>query len=102
MKAATIHIDLAVYSLEAIKKTLYRLSDRCSGNIEKISDSKAGVHLSFGDNSDRETVLADFHTELVDQDLREVITRQTLPLRNLILAHAFSRTNLVSDGDEEK
>ena len=31
-------------------------------------------------------------------DLRESIANETLSLRNLILAHAFSKTSLIKDG----
>ncbi len=38
--------------------------------------------------------------ELLDQELREQIAVETAPLRNLILAHAYSRTGLPSDDHE--
>lgn len=39
-------------------------------------------------------VLADFTRELVDQELRLKIKAETEPVRNLILALAFSRSGL--------
>jgi His-Xaa-Ser system protein HxsD len=36
-----------------------------------------------------------FFQELLDQELREKIGQETAPLRNLILAHAFSKIDLI-------
>ena len=38
-----------------------------------------------------------FKKEILDQDLRESIKRETEPVRNLVLAQAFSKTNLIKD-----
>jgi His-Xaa-Ser system protein HxsD len=48
--------------------------------------------------SSRETpeeLLALFYRELADQELREKVAEQTRDIRALLLAHAFSRTDLV-------
>ncbi len=36
-----------------------------------------------------------FFQELLDQELREQIADETTPLRTLILAHAFSKADLI-------
>jgi His-Xaa-Ser system protein HxsD len=41
-----------------------------------------------------EQVIPDFSNELLDQDLREIVKRETGALRNLIMAHAFSQMTL--------
>jgi hypothetical protein len=38
-----------------------------------------------------------FHQELLDEDLRVTIHEETDSIRALILAHTFSRTNLIED-----
>jgi His-Xaa-Ser system protein HxsD len=42
-------------------------------------------------------ILRDFFQELLDQDLRETIARETQQARSVILAHAFSRTSLLDE-----
>ncbi|MGH8227350.1 MAG: hypothetical protein ACREU3_05520, partial [Steroidobacteraceae bacterium] len=42
-------------------------------------------------------VVASFQKELLDQDLRATVRAETKEVRNLILAHAFSRTGLIGD-----
>lgn len=86
------------YSLMAMKKAAYRVADRCTvifGN--ELPDGK--VHLEFvpvsgsPDDAMADAVQA-FFRDANDYDLREQVAAETAPLRNLILAHAFSRTRL--------
>ena len=93
-------INTRVYGLEAIKKTAYKFADRAAivinpavGDAVSISFTFVGRHAA----SDPDQVIADFGNELLDQDLREIIKRESTPIRNLILAHAFSQTSLLSE-----
>jgi His-Xaa-Ser system protein HxsD len=91
----TLLLDTGVYSLEAIKKTAYKFADRASVLLKQEDASNVSATFSFKEGADRSQILADFQNELLDQDLREIVKRETTPLRNLILAHALSRTSLV-------
>ncbi|MDQ0143313.1 His-Xaa-Ser system protein HxsD [Cupriavidus necator] len=90
-----LELDAAVYSLEAVQKAAYRFIDRLTilisqgqGTVNCDLDLVVGTQMPLGD------VLADFKRELLDQQLRLQIKRETEPARNLILAYAFSRTGL--------
>ncbi|WP_092316079.1 His-Xaa-Ser system protein HxsD [Cupriavidus alkaliphilus] len=90
-----LELDAAVYSLEAVQKAAYRFIDRLTilisqgqGIVICELDLVVGTQMPIGD------VLADFKRELLDQQLRLQIKRETEPARNLILAYAFSRTGL--------
>jgi len=90
-------LNTAIYSLEAIKKSAYKFADRASILITPGSDSTVVVTFKFigknaTDNLDQ--VVSEFSNELLDQDLREMVKRETGALRNLIMAHAFSQTKL--------
>lgn len=89
-------LDAGVYSLEAIKKTAYKFADRASILLKQEDSSTVSATFSFKEGADKTQILADFQNELLDQDLREIVKKETAPLRNLILAHALSRTSLVS------
>jgi His-Xaa-Ser system protein HxsD len=95
---ATVDVDTTVYAVLALKKAAYRFADRCSILIGVPDGTR--VALSFtcaanvGEDAVREHVRK-FFDEALDYDLRERISAETAPLRNLILAHAFSRTKLV-------
>ena len=90
-------LDTSIYSLEAIKKTAYKFASRTSVVIAPKSDSSVVVTFGFigKDARDKlEQVISDFCNELLDQDLREIVKEETSALRNLIMAHAFSKTTL--------
>ena len=86
-----------VYSVETIKKAAYRFSDVMAvaittrpGEIECVVE-----FLSETNKQEQpEQILADFRNEVLDQDLRATIAKETEATRNAILAFALSRTGL--------
>jgi His-Xaa-Ser system protein HxsD len=96
----SLFLDLSIYSLEAIKKTAYKFADRTSVIINPHADSSVSVVFNFvgqNANNDQEQIISDFCNELLDQDLREIVKKETGALQNAIIAHAFSRTSLVQE-----
>lgn len=99
LEIRTVSFDSRVYSLEAVKKALYKFSDRFSSRIALSQDERQiQVELTpskaFREDTWAES-LEQLHTEVLDQDLRETIFRETEAVRNLILAQAFSKTSLL-------
>jgi len=93
----SLSLSTSIYSVEAVKKTAYKFADRTSVIINPEAESAVSIVFNFigkHAESNPEQVISDFCNELLDQDLRERIKKETEPLRNLILAHAFSRTSL--------
>lgn len=91
-------VDLSLYSLDSIKKACYKFTAKCSISLEKYSLDKLRVIFSFQPdtpNDLKDRIINDFNNELLDQNLREIVAKETEPVRNLILAHAFSRTSLI-------
>lgn len=91
-------IDLSCYSLTAVKKACYKFSSECSIAISKSAEDKVRLSFKFPCHIDglaQQKLISDFHCELTDQDLREIIFKETEVTRNLILAHAFSKTALI-------
>ena len=89
-------LDTVIYSLTAIKKTVYRFADKASIQISPCEGTSVNVifrRISGGDSLI--AIKSAFLMELNDQDLREIIRKETEPLRCAILAHAFSKTSLV-------
>ena len=98
----SLSLDTSIYSIEAIKKAAYKFADRASVIINPASASTVSIVFNFigkHAESDPNQVISDFCNELLDQDLRERIKKETEPVRNLLLAHAFSRTSL-TDKDQ--
>jgi His-Xaa-Ser system protein HxsD len=96
-----IVFDNRVFSLAAIKKASYRFIDKFSTDF-LLTESEIACTLKFSPSYSEAAakfIVDDFKKEVLDQDLRIIIASETENVRNLILAHAFSRTSLIrSDG----
>src|SRR5262245_43386229 len=95
----TVEFDSRVLSLTAIKKAAYKYLNAFVCDIRVQEDAVRCV-LGFTTSRSEETcvqIVDDFKKEILDQDLRERLKEETESVRNLILAHAFSKTGIVSD-----
>jgi His-Xaa-Ser system protein HxsD len=96
--AIALRIDVRVYRLTAVKKAAYRLADRCTAVIGALADPLVPVALRFAPGTTEPAAVEAarlFFQELLDQELREQIADETNALRTLILAHAFSKADLI-------
>ncbi|MES2188747.1 MAG: His-Xaa-Ser system protein HxsD [Pseudomonadota bacterium] len=94
-----VRFDSNLYSGDAIKRALYRLTDRFAGEVKQLDQVfVCTLHFST-DKSDvtKDLDVMNFKKEVLDQDLREKIRQETESVRNLILAHAFSKTGLIAN-----
>jgi His-Xaa-Ser system protein HxsD len=93
-----VQLDLRVYRLSAIKAAAYRIADRCAVSLDAPDGDTILVTLLFRrqvtEVAARDALLA-FHQEVLDQELREQLREETEPVRALILAQAFSRTDII-------
>ncbi len=91
-----LEVDVDVYSLQVVQKACYALMRYISCSVSKENKKYSIRVLPSAGNTfcadELERMLLD---ELLDYSLRERIVEQTEPVRNLILANAFSRTTLV-------
>jgi His-Xaa-Ser system protein HxsD len=91
-------LDLRVYRLTAIKKAAYRLAHRCTATIGGVNGDEVWIALDIkgaDPEANADAIRRAFLQELVDQELREQVAEETAPLRALILAQAFSNTDLI-------
>ena len=93
-----VTFDSAVFCVDAVKTACYRFLDRFTSDIE-LREGKIVCHLDFGDKlaGSPDAQVDNFKKEVLDQDLRLRLKAETEPIRNLILAHAFSKTGLIAD-----
>ena len=94
-----VKFDLAVFSVDAVKAACYRFMDRFSPDIE-IRDGAICCLLQFDSKLAEVSVASEIENlkkEVLDQELRLKVKNETEPIRNLILAHAFSKTGLIAD-----
>jgi His-Xaa-Ser system protein HxsD len=91
-------IDLRAYRLTAVKKVGYRLAERFTVVLGESSLTSISVTFVFPPTTTEACAIAAvrvFYQDLLDQELREHLAEESRPIRALILAHAFSRTDLV-------
>jgi len=96
--AISLVIDVRVYRLGAVKKTSYRVADRCTAILGVLDDHLLPVSLRFKPGTTEGTAreaARTFFQELLDQELRAQIAEETDAVRTLILAHAFSKADLI-------
>ena len=96
MEAAFIKSE---FSSVAIKKAAYVYINKFSIDIS-IENDKYLCRLNFNESlspAQQKYYLNEFKKEVLDQELRESIKKETEDVRNLILAHAFSKTNLIDE-----
>lgn len=92
----TLEFDLGVYSLVAIQKAAYSFGDRFSVEIKKPDASTVQVVLTAKRRlPDIGQVPGEFRNEVLDQHLRQIVLNETSGIRDLLIAQAFSRTNLI-------
>lgn len=97
-RSTTIRVtfDARVFPLSVVKKAAYRFLKTFVTEITQEGDTWVCA-LNFVDQTDlatAEQAAQELRAEVLDQDLRASISRETEPVRNAILALAFSRTGL--------
>lgn len=97
MIETSFSFDADVYSPDAIQRAAYTFSDRLSIDLVLGQEIACTLHIVTDDPSIAEQVAGDFRNEVLDQVLRERIRLETADVRNLILAHAFSKSGLVPE-----
>ena len=97
--ALSVSFDSKVFSLGAVKKAAYRYLHAFATDIS-IVDGQMTCVLTFSSPTTEEEgvrLVNELKKEVLDQDLRERLQSETEAVRNVILAHAFSKTGLISD-----
>src|SRR6266849_940963 len=91
-----IPVDLTVYTIDAIMKAAYKLTDRCFVLLQRPHVNQCMVLLvGRSPTADVQPLALEFHNELLDQQLRCRLEEQFKDVRTLIVAQAFSEGNLL-------
>ncbi len=102
----TVEFDAKVYRSSAVKKAAYKFADRLHFHIEPRVQKGSEVDglrvtISLRQGGDLEFLTGEFRNEVLDQELREVVAEETRPVRDMLMAQAFSAFSLLDqEGDE--
>jgi His-Xaa-Ser system protein HxsD len=65
--------------------------------LPRANETECILHFNPGQtNDDAERIVAAFRSEVLDQDLRSIIAKETEGVRNAVLAFALSKTSIAS------
>lgn len=95
-----LFFDKTCHSYDDVQRAAYKFIDRCSVVVSTVDgrivcdvelDEKCSQSIGF--------ISQQIRKEVLDQTLRTRIKSETEDVRNLILAHAFSRTGLTDSSE---
>lgn len=93
-EVAELHFAAGLFDLDAYKKAAYRMSERADIELHPADGAMRCLLRSRVADTTPDALAAEFRQHVLDYDLRGRIAKETEPVRNLILAHAFSKTGL--------
>ncbi|MDG1288072.1 MAG: His-Xaa-Ser system protein HxsD [Rickettsiales bacterium] len=87
--------DSSIFSLECVKKALYKFADKAGFEISQNGKEITVSIIKHSDDDNVNSLLNQLRNEVIDQDLRQLVAQETSTIRELILANAFSKTKMV-------
>ena len=86
-----LEVDTSFFCNEAILKTAYQFTGRYHFEVETAGEGAARVIISPKEaQADVELLVPEFLNELVDQELRVRVQRETAEIHRLIVSEAFA------------
>lgn len=97
--AATLIFEERLFDGQALQKAAYRSMNSLTADISG-ADGKFFCALTSNIGIDESSFLSavqEFKKDALDYQLRHQLNAETLPIKNLILGLAFSKTGLISE-----
>jgi len=94
---AALEVDLTIYAERAVSRASYKFTDRCYLLLSR-SEQPGWLKVTFGakhEKQDLGPLLGEFCNELLDQQIRDDLSIEAGPIRDLIVAQAFAEGNLL-------
>lgn len=93
--SVTVFADRALYSKEAVFKCLYWYGNRFHTSVSLLDESTYLIQLKLlvgqqASATELELYLQKLERDLIDFNLRDIVTRETKNVRDLLIAKAFS------------
>ena|SRR5690606_26358684 len=91
-KIIEINLDCKIYSKDSIMKCLYWYSNQFHIEIN-LNENHYQISVSSDDELDSDSIeklRKKLHQDFIDYNLRDIVKKETTPIRELIIAKAFS------------
>jgi His-Xaa-Ser system protein HxsD len=95
---AIFKVDTTIYSKACLFRACYKFTDRAYVFLSRPDDDPNSIVVSITSKQigcDPRQIIREFSNELIDQGTREILEEEFGPIRNLIVAQAFSEGNLL-------
>jgi His-Xaa-Ser system protein HxsD len=103
-------VDSDMYNIDVIHKCFYWYSSDFNVDIDKILNNKFQIKIipkeNQSSNEDLNKIVEKVKKDLIDFKLRDIITKETKTLRELLIAKAFMyyglNENLIANASDPK
>ena len=90
-----VYADISLYSKDSIFKCLYWYGDKYHTNFSFADPKTYKVSLKVNsikvsDKKELDNLLQKLERDLIDFNLRDIVTKETMNIRDLLIAKAFS------------
>jgi His-Xaa-Ser system protein HxsD len=98
-----VEVDLSLYSLQAVFRACYKFTNHCYLFLSHTEDPGwlAVTLLAKDGNQASHNLAGALYNELLDQQIRETLSLEMGPIRELIVAQAFAEGNLLDSMRDE-
>jgi His-Xaa-Ser system protein HxsD len=93
-----LEIDTSIYEVAAVLRACYKLTGRCYFFLARCPEAPHIISVMLSAKQaggDLDVLTGELCNELLDQQIRETLARESGPIRELIVAQAFSEGNLL-------
>ena len=96
-----LEYDQRIFSISCLKKAAYKFSFRYDISFNLLDENLVRIEITSKDSGSLDNFKQEFSKEVIDQSLRDEVSKQTENIRNLILAHTFSQISLLDSDSED-
>jgi len=91
-----VKVDMKIFSMDVLLKTAYWYTDRCYLHLQYSGEDLVEARFKPKPGTSLDNLPERFMNDLLIQSLQERVSKESEPFRNLILAHALSKTSLIN------
>ncbi len=103
LETIAVDVDERLYSLDALFRTCYKFTDIAYLYLRREAEGKVRAYIVPKDkNSDLPTLAGQFCNELLDHQVRTLVSAESGKIRELIIAQAFSEGNLLEEASDRE
>jgi His-Xaa-Ser system protein HxsD len=99
----SVLVDQSIYNMDTLHKCFYWYGADFSIDFKNVETNVCQITLISKDNSplDVESISKKIKTDLIDFKLRDIVTKETVNIRELLIAQAFANYELQEDPTRE-